>query len=99
LRDYYNKIQEVKLFQQTGKIPLGCNALFITLIPRRKILWLNDFRPISLVGSICKMITKMLGNRMKTILPKVIYSNQLVFIKGKGLFDSILVANEVVDDL
>ena len=45
------------------------------------------------------MITKMLGNRMKTILPKVIYSNQLVFIKGKGLFDSILVANEVVDDL
>jgi len=51
-----------------------------------------------LVGSIYKIISKVLSIRLKRILPKIIDITQLTFIKGRGLLDSILVANEVVEE-
>jgi len=35
---------------------------------------------------------------MKRVLPKIISAPQSGFIKGRGLLDSILVANEVVEE-
>ncbi|GKC91677.1 hypothetical protein Tco_1152326, partial [Tanacetum coccineum] len=51
--------EEVKYFFNNGAIPNGCNSSFIALIP--KILDANlvkDFRPISLIGSMYKIIAK-----------------------------------------
>nr|GEZ41741.1 RNA-directed DNA polymerase, eukaryota [Tanacetum cinerariifolium] len=50
----------VQYFFNHGDIPKGCNSTFITLIP--KILDANmveDFRPISLIGSFYKIIAKV----------------------------------------
>ena len=60
---------------------------------------MNDFRPISLVGCVYKFIAKVLENRMKIVLPKVIDYCQSAFIKGRGILDSILEANEVVEEI
>ncbi|GKB19941.1 RNA-directed DNA polymerase, eukaryota, reverse transcriptase zinc-binding domain protein [Tanacetum coccineum] len=52
-----------------GEIPNGCNSNFIALIP--KILDANmvkDFRPISLIGSLYKIIAKILANRLVGVL-------------------------------
>jgi hypothetical protein len=58
------------------------NASFISLIPKvPSAVELKDFRPISLVGGIYKIIAKVLANRLKIVLDKIISKSQSAFIK------------------
>jgi len=87
-------------FQDSGCIPKGCNASFIALVPKvRDPSKLDQYRPISLVGAIYKIITKVLSSRIKRVLPTIIDVSQSDFLKGRGMLDSVLVANEVVEEL
>lgn len=89
----------VRWFWKEGKIPKGCNASFIAPVPKKQTpLDLDDYRPISLVDCVYKIISKILANRLKIVLPKIIDNTQSAFIKGRGLLDSILVANEIVEE-
>jgi len=91
--------QAIKWFHSTGRIPKGCNASFIALVPKKQIpLGVDDYRPISLVGCVYKIVSKILANRLKRVLPKIIDYSQSAFLKGRGLMDDILVANEMVEE-
>ena len=60
-------------FHANGVFPRGSNASFITLIPKRKNPQnLNEYRPISLIGCIYKIVSKLLANRLKKVLPEII---------------------------
>lgn len=68
---------------------------FITLIPKiAGANMLKDFRPISLLGCHNKIISKILANRLKSVLPGLIWECQNAFIKGRQILDSVLIANE-----
>nr|KYP32205.1 Putative ribonuclease H protein At1g65750 family [Cajanus cajan] len=56
-----------------------------------------NFRPISLLGCLYKIISKVLVNRLRGILPSIISENQSAFIPGRHLLDSFLVASEAID--
>jgi len=91
----------LEAFHETSFIPKGCNASFIALVPKvRDPCKLDQFRPISLVGAIYKVISKVLAGRIKKkVLPAIIDGSQSTFIKDRGLSDSVLLANEVVEDI
>jgi len=90
----------VKFFHREGKIPKGCNASFLTLIPKfENPQSLEEYKPISLVGCLYKILSKVLSNRIKKVIDKVIDGSQSAFLSNRGLLDSVLVVNEVVDDL
>lgn len=91
--------QTMDEFHDTGKWPRGTNSSFLALIPKiDSPQSLNDFRPISLVGCLYKVVTKILAARIKKVLPQVITDTQFAFLGGRGMLDSVLIANEAVHD-
>ncbi|GAU47706.1 hypothetical protein TSUD_177110 [Trifolium subterraneum] len=85
-------------FHNSARLPSCFVSYFITLIPKLFIpQQLCEFRPISLLGSLYKLMSKVLSNRLRKVMNSIISSNQSAFIKGRHLADGVVVANEVVD--
>jgi hypothetical protein len=77
----------------------GINSTFIALIPKvDNPQRLNDFQPISLVGCLYKILSKVLANRLRMVIRRVISETQSTFVKERQILDDILIANEVVDE-
>nr|KYP74009.1 hypothetical protein KK1_006677 [Cajanus cajan] len=75
-------------------------SYFVALVPKVPCLQgMNDFRPISLLGCLYKIIYKVLVNRLHGILPSLISENQSTFIPSKHMLDSFLVIAEAIDFL
>jgi hypothetical protein len=84
-------------FLNTGELDDNINSTFIALIPKvQKPVNVSDFRPISLCNVIFKLISKVLANRLKQVLPHIISCNQSAFIPGRLISDNILVAYETL---
>ena len=73
---------------------------FLVLIPKKKgVDNLKDFRPICLVGGLYKLLTKVLANRLKKVVGKMVSKLQNAFVEGRQFLDAILMAIEVVDSM
>lgn len=59
---------------------------------------LKDFRPISLIGSLYKVISKVLVRRLKSVVGKLISKNQSAFLKDRFILDGVVALNEIIED-
>ena len=84
-------------FLNTGNMVSKINFIHIVLIPKVKSLEkMSDFRPISLCNVIYKIISKVLANKLKQILPQIISPTHSAFVLGRLIADNILVAYETL---
>lgn len=73
------------------------NPSFLVLIPKVKDpIEISDFRPTSLIGSIYKVIAKLLANQLACVIDKIISPNQTAFVNGRQILDGVVIANEIV---
>lgn len=94
-RDVMNFLNE---FAVTGMVPKAVYASFITLIPKcLNPHRLEEYRPISLIGSLYKILAKVLACRLKKVLGKVISEGQNAFLPGRQILEGAVTVTEVLD--
>ncbi|KAJ0780983.1 putative RNA-directed DNA polymerase [Helianthus annuus] len=73
-----------------------CTSSFIALIPKVKDPSSpQNFRPISLIGVVNKVISKVLVNRLKGVLGNLVSEQQSAFLAGRNIMDGPLILNEM----
>nr|GEV57212.1 RNA-directed DNA polymerase, eukaryota [Tanacetum cinerariifolium] len=87
----------VRYFFTHCDLPKGSNSSFIALIPKiPDANMVKDFRPISLIGCIYKIIAKVLTNRLIGVLGGIINEVQSTFIEDRQILDGPFILNEVM---
>lgn len=92
-------IRAVQEFNTNGILPKGLNFSFHALVPKKENhqRW-GDYRPISLIGCLYKVVAKLMSKRLRLVLGKVIDESQSAFLGVRNMLDGDLVANEIVDE-
>lgn len=89
----------VQSFFIKGFLPKGVNSTILALVPKKEeAKVMKDYRPISCCNVLYKMISKIIANRLKGVLPKCISLNQSAFIDERLLMENVLLATEIVKD-
>lgn len=89
----------IQSFFAKGFLPKGINSTILALIPKKtEAKEMKDYRPISCCNVIYKVISKVIANRLKLLLPKFIAGNQSAFVKDRLLIENVLLATELVKD-
>ncbi|KAF7653626.1 hypothetical protein LDENG_00080770 [Lucifuga dentata] len=98
--EYYKKFLDIlvpilmKVYLEAfnlESLPNTFNEALISLIPKRdrNALDPSNYRPISLINVDCKILAKILASRLEKVLPSIINSDQVGFIKGRSSSDNL----------
>nr|GEU30543.1 RNA-directed DNA polymerase, eukaryota [Tanacetum cinerariifolium] len=84
-------------FFDNGSFAKGCNSSFIYLIPKvADAMFVNDYRPISLIGSVYKVVSKILVNRLSLVIEGIVSNTQSAFVADRKILDGPFILNEVL---
>jgi hypothetical protein len=95
--DIYGIVEDSR---RSASILKSLNATMITLIPKENEARTPDrYRPIALCNVVYKIISKVIANRLKPLLPTLISKEQAGFVEGRQILDNIIQAHEIIHTL
>nr|GEY21683.1 RNA-directed DNA polymerase, eukaryota [Tanacetum cinerariifolium] len=86
----------VEWFFKHGDFAIGCNSSFVALITKvldPKVV--SDYRPISLIGSLYKVVTKILATRLSLVISDLISDVQTAFFHNRQILDCFRVDHSI----
>eukprot|EP00253_Pinus_taeda_P021443 PITA_21443 len=93
-KDYIRMVKNVFLKHKMGN---NTKSSHLALIPKDlNPLSFDRFRPISLCNVSYKIITKILANRLKKLLPFLISENQGGFVPSRQITDNVILIQEAI---
>ncbi|WZZ65076.1 hypothetical protein YC2023_076446 [Brassica napus] len=91
-------VAAIKNFFASNFLPATTNATILSLVPKfpgaSKV---TDYRPISCLNTIYKVISRLLVKKLKPMLSTLILPSQTAFVKGRLLIENTTLAGELVN--
>eukprot|EP00253_Pinus_taeda_P024373 PITA_24373 len=95
--DILEVVEDSRRFKNVLK---ALNESFITLIPKQEKATSQDkFRPIALCNVIYTILSKVIANCLKPLLPTLVSEEQTGYVEGRQILDNIIQAHETVHSL
>jgi hypothetical protein len=77
----------------------SANEALVMLLPKSpEASTIKDYRPISLIHLVGKLIAKILANRLAPRLGSLVHNNQSAFIKGRSIHDKFIKGRSIHDN-
>ena len=82
-----------------GSLSYSQKQGIISLIPKKNkdMLLLKNWRPLSLLNMDYKLIAKVIANRIKTVIKKIIHSDQTGFVNGRYIGENLVKLINVIE--
>ena len=71
-----------KEFYDSSKF-VSLNTTFLVMIPKKGAEEFKDFRQIGLMGSLYKLVAKVIANRLKRVMSRLVNKAQDAFVRGR----------------
>lgn len=87
----------IQSFFTYGKLEPSWNSTAVTMIAKvANAERVSEFRHISCLNAVYKVIAKLLARRLQNLLPEMIQVNQTAFVKDRQIVENVLLASELV---
>lgn len=87
-------------FFKCGYLPKSITDTTLVLIPKlHEARAIQDYRPISLCNFFGKIVTKIMANRLRVLLPNLISDEQAAFVMGRSIVSHIVMSQEIIRDI
>ncbi|CAI5465116.1 unnamed protein product [Closterium sp. Yama58-4] len=91
-------MREVRTFESAGVLSESFTTAVTILLHKKGDRGdLGNYQPITLLSFFYKLLAKVLANRIKVVLPKVISGNQFGFLPGRSLADAVSLVADAID--
>uniref|UniRef100_A0A3B3DKH2 Reverse transcriptase domain-containing protein n=1 Tax=Oryzias melastigma TaxID=30732 RepID=A0A3B3DKH2_ORYME len=81
-----------------GKLPTSCRRAVLSLLPKKGDLsLLKNWRPLALLCTDYKLISKVLANRLKGCLDSIIHRDQSYCVPGRSILDNLFLLRDLFD--
>ena len=83
---------------KTGKLPLSCRRAAVTLLPKKGDLQeLKNWRPVSLLCTDYKILSKALALRLSEMMASIIHPDQTYCVPGRLISDNVTLIRDVLE--
>lgn len=80
-----------------GRLPLSCRRAVVTLLPKKGDLTeIKNWRPVSLLCSDYKLLSKTLAVRLAKVMGQVIHPDQSYCVPNRSIFDNISFIRDII---